>query len=195
MPNKLFARLRMNAVRQPREPQRRDFAGQTQASGKFALPLALHGVALLVIALRLGRELTLVIALRLAGAERFGNGKHWLKDPRSGLDTPMILFDQIVQVFRRSQLGALPCLVFVWNFTRGSMRSGITIKRDADRCAQLRAKRFAEKALAAATSRFGLSRKSTVLPSRSTRDTGRPNGHGTFRYVSSTCHERPLLRA
>jgi|ERR1700677_2483388 hypothetical protein len=113
----------------------------------------------------------------------------------SGLDIPMILFDQIVQVFRRSQFGALPCLVFVWNFTHCSMRSGIAIKRVADRCAQLRAKRFAEKALAAATSRFGLSRKSTVLPSRSTRDTGRPNGHGTFRYVSSTCHERPLLRA
>ena len=31
--------------------------------------------------------------------------------PGSGLDTSMILFDQIVQVFRRSQLGALPCLV------------------------------------------------------------------------------------
>jgi hypothetical protein len=67
--------------------------------------------------------------------------------PGSGLDTPMILFDQIVQVFRRSQLGAPPCLVFVWNFTHCSMRSGIAIKRDADRCAQLRAKRFAEKGL------------------------------------------------
>ena len=54
----------------------------------------------------------------------------------SGLDIPMILFDQIVQVFRRSQFGALPCLVFVWNFTHCSMRSGIAIKRDADRCAQ-----------------------------------------------------------
>jgi hypothetical protein len=52
--------------------------------------------------------------------------------PGSGLDTPMILFDQIVQVFRRSQLGALPCLVFVWNFTHCSMRSGIAIKRDAE---------------------------------------------------------------
>jgi hypothetical protein len=29
--------------------------------------------------------------------------------PGSGLDTPMILFDQSVQVFRRSQFGALPC--------------------------------------------------------------------------------------
>ena len=67
--------------------------------------------------------------------------------PGSGLDTPMILFDQIVQVFRRSQLGALPCLVLVWNFTHCSMRSGIAIKRDADRWAQLRAKRFAEKGL------------------------------------------------
>jgi hypothetical protein len=67
--------------------------------------------------------------------------------PGSGPDTPMILFDQIVQVFRRSQFGALPCLVFVWNFTRCSMRSGIAIKRDADRWAQLRAKRFAEKGL------------------------------------------------
>src|ERR1700722_15186565 len=59
----------------------------------------------------------------------------------------MILFDQIVQVFRRSQLGALPCLVLVWNFTHCSMRSGITIKRDVDRWAQLRAKRFGEKRL------------------------------------------------
>ena len=59
----------------------------------------------------------------------------------------MILFDHIVQVFRRSQLGALPCLVFVWNFAHCSMRSGIAIKRDADRWAQLHAKRLAEKGL------------------------------------------------
>jgi hypothetical protein len=41
----------------------------------------------------------------------------------SGLDTPMILFDQIVQVFRRSQLGAFPCLVFVWNFGSDGIRA------------------------------------------------------------------------
>ena len=29
-----------------------------------------------------------------------------------GFDTAVILFDQIVQVFRRSQLGVIPCLVF-----------------------------------------------------------------------------------
>jgi hypothetical protein len=64
-----------------------------------------------------------------------------------GLDISIILFDQIVQVFRRSQLGALPCLIFDWNLTHCSMRSRIAIKRNADRCAQLRAKRFAEKGL------------------------------------------------
>ena len=88
--------------------------------------------------------------------------------PDSGLNTPMILLDQIVQVFRRSQLGAPPCLVFVWNFTHCSMRSGIAIKRDADRCAQLRAKRFAEKGLGRCYIPLRTLSESTVLPSRST---------------------------
>src|SRR6202040_1026299 len=112
--------------------------------------------------------------------------------PGSGLDTPMILFDQIVQVFRRSQLGALPCLIFIWNFTHCSMRSGIAIKRDADRCAQLRAKRFAEKRpwplLHPASDSVGSRR--CCHPGRR-RDTGRPSGHGP----SNTSRNTPRATA
>ena len=38
-----------------------------------------------------------------------------------GFDTTVILFDQIVQVFRRSQLGMLPSIVFLWHFSHCSV--------------------------------------------------------------------------
>jgi hypothetical protein len=36
-------------------------------------------------------------------------------------DTAAILFDQIVKVFRRSQLGVIPRLVFPWHLAHGSV--------------------------------------------------------------------------
>ena len=41
--------------------------------------------------------------------------------PRSGFDSAVILFDQIVQVFRRSQLGMLPSIVFRWHLSHCSV--------------------------------------------------------------------------
>jgi hypothetical protein len=65
----------------------------------------------------------------------------------SGFNAPVILLDQIVQVFRRSQLGVLPCLVFPWHLAHCSVRCGVAIQCDTDRYAFLGTKRFAEKSL------------------------------------------------
>jgi hypothetical protein len=47
--------------------------------------------------------------------------------PVRDFNTPVILFDQIIQVFRRSQLGVLPCLVFIWHLAHGSVRCSVAI--------------------------------------------------------------------
>jgi hypothetical protein len=65
----------------------------------------------------------------------------------SGFNAPVILLDQIVQVFRRSQLGVFPCLVFPWHLAHCSVRCGVAIQCDTDRYAFLGTKRFAEKSL------------------------------------------------
>src|ERR1022692_1987236 len=63
----------------------------------------------------------------------------------SGFNTPVILFDQIVQVFRRSQLGVIPCLVFPWHLAHCSLRCSVAIQLNTDRRALLGTKRLAEK--------------------------------------------------
>jgi hypothetical protein len=65
----------------------------------------------------------------------------------SGFDTAVVLFDQIVQVFRRSQLGILPCFVFLCHLAHCSMRRSVAIQGDADWCPPLGSKSFAEKRL------------------------------------------------
>src|ERR1017187_9856208 len=65
----------------------------------------------------------------------------------SGFNAPVILLDQIVQVFRRSQLGVLPCLVFPWHLAHCSVRCGVAIQCDTDRRAFLGTKRLAEERL------------------------------------------------
>src|ERR1035438_10134525 len=67
--------------------------------------------------------------------------------PCSGFNTPVILFDQIVQVFRRSQLGVLPCLVIFWHLAHCSLRCSVAIQCDTDRRAFLGTKRLAEERL------------------------------------------------
>ena len=62
----------------------------------MALPLAFHRVALLVIVLRLRRELQLVIALGLAGTERLGDGQHGLENPR--MNCVLELFERCLQI-------------------------------------------------------------------------------------------------
>ena len=51
---------------------------------------------------------------------------------RSGFNTAVILLDQIVQVLRRSQLGVLPCLVFLWHLPNCSVRCSVAIQGDTD---------------------------------------------------------------
>ena len=64
-----------------------------------------------------------------------------------GFDTTVIRFDQIVQVFRRSQLGVLPCLVFLCHLAHCSVRCGLAIQGDANWCPPLGSKRLAERRL------------------------------------------------
>ncbi len=71
MPNQLLARLRMLALGQSRELLLLYFTLQAPASGKLALPLAAHTLALCVIVLPRIGELFFVVRLRLAGADRF----------------------------------------------------------------------------------------------------------------------------
>src|SRR5258708_39802237 len=59
----------------------------------------------------------------------------------------MILLDQIVQVFRCSQLGVLPYLVFARHLAPCAMRCGIAIQSDADGSTPVGAERFAEERL------------------------------------------------
>jgi hypothetical protein len=47
--------------------------------------------------------------------------------PCAGFNPPVILFYQIVQVFRRSQLGMLPSIVFPWHFAHRSVRCSVAI--------------------------------------------------------------------
>lgn len=67
--------------------------------------------------------------------------------PCSGFNAPAVLFDQIVQVFRRSQLGVLPCVVFAWHLAHCSMRRSVAIQCDTNRRAFLGTKRLAEERL------------------------------------------------
>jgi hypothetical protein len=67
--------------------------------------------------------------------------------PCAGFNTAVILFDQIVQVFRRSQLGVLPCLVFLCHLAHCSVRCGLAIQGDANWCPPLGSKRLAERRL------------------------------------------------
>src|SRR5579859_1139368 len=88
--------------------------------------------------------------------------------PGLEFDPSVVLLDQVVQVFRRSQFGVLPCLIFIRHLTHGAMRGSLAVQSNTDWSVPLGAKRFAEKALAAATSLFELNRKSTVSQFRST---------------------------
>ena len=42
--------------------------------------------------------------------------------PGPEFDPSVVLLDQVVQVFRRSQFGVLPCLIFIRHLTHGAMR-------------------------------------------------------------------------
>ena len=56
--------------------QRRYLTGQPEGCGKPALPLTLHSVLLLVIALGVARVLEPVVGLGLSRADRFGDREH-----------------------------------------------------------------------------------------------------------------------
>jgi hypothetical protein len=80
----------------------------------------------------------------------------------------MILFDQVIQVLRRSQRCAFRPQFIDRHFAHCAMRRRVAVQRDCLGSEPLTPDRFREKkALAAATSRLALSRKSTVLPARS----------------------------
>jgi hypothetical protein len=67
--------------------------------------------------------------------------------PGPELNPSMILLNQVVQVFRRSQFGVLPCLAFVRHLAYGAMRRGIAIQSNAGGSALLCSKRFTEERL------------------------------------------------
>lgn len=82
-----------------------------------------------------------------------------------GLDVAMILLDQVVQVLRLSQRRFLGQQLVRLHFAHRAVRRRIAVQRDCLRSEPLTLDR---PALAAATSRLALSRKSTVFPARST---------------------------
>ena len=84
------------------------------------------------------------------------------------LDRSMVLFNQIIEVFRRSNLGAIAASMCGKKLPGRSMRSLIAIERNGARQAALTLERRRKKAFAAATSRLARKRKSTVFPLLST---------------------------
>src|SRR6266436_2948302 len=80
----------------------------------------------------------------------------------------MVLFNQVVQVFRRAQLGIRGQPAIGFQLTHRTMRCRVAVQRDCPRAALLVLIALRKNALAAATSRLRLSLKSTVLPVRST---------------------------
>ena len=76
VPHHLRLSLRVDTLGQTRKLQWRNLTGETKGGGKFALPLSLYRVLLLVIALRIAGVLQLVISLCLGGTDGFREGEH-----------------------------------------------------------------------------------------------------------------------
>src|ERR1700716_2517914 len=89
-------------------------------------------------------------------------------DVRSGLDVAMILLDEIIQILRGSDLRILGQQAVRLHLAHGAVRGCIAVERNRFRRLALMFDCLSENALAAATSRLALSRKSTVCPARST---------------------------
>ena len=95
------------------------------------------------------------------------------------LHASMVLLDHVVQVLRRPQLDSLPAGAFKRKLAHRAVRRSIAVERDAYGRPTLRvASALREDALAAATSRLGLSRKSTVCPRDRRPDTGKSMHRG-----------------
>ncbi len=76
MPHQGSLGLRVFAFREPGELRHLHRSRQPELYSESSQPLALHSAVLFVVALRLLRKLHAVIRLRLAGAERLGDGQH-----------------------------------------------------------------------------------------------------------------------
>ena len=99
------------------------------------------------------------------GGSKLLQAEHWTQ---AKLDRPVVLFNEVIEVFRRSNLSPRAASMLFEKFTRRSMRSLIAVelilRGNRPRLANARRKN----ALAAATSRLARNRKSTVFPALST---------------------------
>ena len=84
------------------------------------------------------------------------------------LHTPMVLLDQVVQVFRRAQLGVSGQRAIGFQLTHRTVRCGVTVQRDGPRAALLAFDRFTKERLGSRDIAPGAQPESTVLPARST---------------------------
>ena len=99
------------------------------------------------------------------GIPELFEGKH---DVAPCLDVPMILFNQVVQIFRGSKLPFVGQKAISFHFGHRAMERRVADQGNGLRCTALAFDRLLEKAFAAVTSRLAVSLKSTVLPARST---------------------------
>ena len=76
----------------------------------------------------------------------------------------MVLLDKMVHVLRGPDIRVLRQQAIGLHLVHGAVQGGITIERDRPRRLALMFDALLKKALAAATSRFALSMKSTVWP-------------------------------
>jgi hypothetical protein len=87
---------------------------------------------------------------------------------RSGLGVAMVLLDQVIDIFRASNLRVSRQQTLGLHLAHGAMLGRIVIERDGLRRLALTLDDLRKDALAAFTSRFERSTKSTVWPARST---------------------------